>query len=93
MTEFPKEKKNVEKDESSSFELILFNDDHHHFDFVIDKLKQHCNHSSEQAEQSALIAHHNGECSVLLGSEGKILLAEKKLAKDGLLVDSRKVLA
>ena len=77
----------------SPFELILFNDDFHQFDFVIEKLKQHCGHSPEQAEQSALIAHHKGECSILLGSEERIDQVRKKLEFEGLIVDSRKVLA
>ena len=92
MTEFPKEKKNIGKEHSSSFELILYNDDFHDFDFVIEKLKQHCGHTPEQAEQSALIAHHKGECSVLIGGQERIETAQKKLAFEGLIVDSREVL-
>lgn len=91
MTEFPKEKRNIRKQELASFELILFNDDFHHFDFVMEKLKQHCGHTPEQAEQSALIAHHKGECSVLLGSEERIETIKKKLGFEGLIVDARKV--
>ncbi len=91
MTEYPKEIKQFLNEEGSSFELILFNDDFHDFDFVIDKLKLHCGHTEEQAEQSALIAHHNGEASVLLGGEDRIQKIRNKLAHEGLLVDSRKV--
>ena len=91
MTELPKEIKKYLNEKGGPFELILFNDDFHDFDFVIEKLKFHCNHTPEQAEQSALIAHHRGECSVLLGGEDRIEKIKKKLAFEGLIVDSRKV--
>ena len=91
MTELPNEIKKYLNEEGESFELILFNDDIHDFDFVIEKLKLHCGHTPEQAEQSALITHHKGECSVLLGGEDRIEKAKKKLAHEGLIVDSRKV--
>lgn len=93
MTEFPKQHRNRQRENSPSFELILFNDDFHNFDFIIEKLKQHCNHTAEQAEQSALIAHHKGECSILTGNTERINTARKKLEFEGLIVDSREVLA
>jgi len=91
MTELPKEIKRILNEEGSSFELILFNDDFHHFDFVIEKLKLHCGHTPEQAEQCAFIAHHKGESGVLIGGEVRIEKVKKKLAFEGLIVDSRKV--
>jgi len=91
MTELPKEIKKMLSEEGDSFELILFNDDFHQFDFVIDKLKQHCGHSPEQAEQCAFIAHHKGESSILMGGENRIEKIKNKLALEGLIVDSRKV--
>lgn len=92
MTPLPKEHRDSFSEESGSFELILFNDDYHHFDFVIEKLKQHCAHTPEQAEQSALITHHNGECSILIGTEERITKVRKKLEFEGLIVDARKVM-
>lgn len=53
-------------------DLILFNDDIHTFDFVIKALMHICNHSSEQAEQSAYIIHNNGKCTVKHGEVSKI---------------------
>ena len=93
MTDFPQKERRYYGKEASPFELILFNDEYHDFDFVIEKLKQHCGHTDEQAEQCAVIAHHNGECSVLLGSEELVDKAYRKLAFEGLIVDSRKVTA
>jgi ATP-dependent Clp protease adaptor protein ClpS len=53
-------------------ELVLFNDDVHTFDFVIDALVKVCKHTSEQAEQSAYIVHFNGQCSVKIGPLDKL---------------------
>jgi ATP-dependent Clp protease adaptor protein ClpS len=53
-------------------DLVLFNDDYHTFDFVIDALINVCDHSAEQAEQSAYIVHFNGKCTVKNGSEKKL---------------------
>ncbi len=91
MTELPKEIKRLLNKDGESFELILFNDDFHDFDFVMEKLQQHCDHTPEQAEQCALLAHHKGESSVLIGSEKRVEEIKKKLAVEGLIVDSRKV--
>ena len=49
-------------------ELILFNDDHNTFDFVIESLVEVCGHDWCQAEQCATVAHHNGKCGVKSGS-------------------------
>ena len=48
-------------------ELILFNDDVNTFEFVIETLVEVCRHEPEQAEQCAMIAHHNGKCMVKTG--------------------------
>jgi len=49
-------------------ELILFNDDHNTFDYVIETLMEVCDHDAIQAEQCALIAHFNGKCGVKTGT-------------------------
>jgi ATP-dependent Clp protease adaptor protein ClpS len=49
-------------------DLILYNDDVNSFDFVIESLVEVCDHSVEQAEQCALIAHYNGRCAVKSGT-------------------------
>lgn len=45
-------------------ELILHNDDYNSFDHIVIALMKICKHSSEQAQQCALIAHHNSKCSI-----------------------------
>ena len=49
-------------------EIILYNDDVNTFDHVIDTLIAVCSHTSEQAEQCALLVHYKGKCTVKTGS-------------------------
>ncbi|MGC8865830.1 MAG: ATP-dependent Clp protease adaptor ClpS [Bacteroidales bacterium] len=49
-------------------ELILFNDEVNTFEHVIQCLVEVCRHTTEQAEQCALIAHFKGKCPVKSGS-------------------------
>ncbi|MEA3505451.1 MAG: ATP-dependent Clp protease adaptor ClpS [Bacteroidota bacterium] len=49
-------------------ELILHNDDVNNFDYVIEVLVDICNHTQEQAEQCAFIAHFKGKCDVKKGT-------------------------
>lgn len=51
----------------SEKEIVLFNDDMNTFDHVIDTLIHACDHSSEQAEQCAIIVHYKGKCTVKTG--------------------------
>ena len=53
-------------------QLIVWNDDVNTFDWVIDTLVQICGHSTEQAEQCALIIHHKGKYSVKKDSYEKL---------------------
>ncbi len=58
------------KDEN---EIVIFNDDHNTFDFVIDSLVKVCSHSLIQAEQCTHIIHFNGKCGVKRGDIEKLL--------------------
>jgi len=48
--------------------LVVWNDDVNTFDWVITSLIDICGHETIQAEQCALIIHHNGKCGVKKGS-------------------------
>lgn len=50
------------------YQLILYNDAVHTFDFVIDTLMVVCGHSYHQAAQCALMTHHKGKCGVREGA-------------------------
>jgi ATP-dependent Clp protease adaptor protein ClpS len=58
--------------------LIVHNDDHNTFDWVIASLIQVCGHHQEQAEQCTYIIHFNGKCQVSHGPED--MLQKKYLA-------------
>lgn len=49
-------------------EIVLYNDDVNTFDHVIDTLIAVCSHTSEQAEQCAILVHYKGKCTVKTGS-------------------------
>ncbi len=60
--------------------LIVYNDDHNTFDWVIQCFMEILNHTSEQAEQLALIIHFKGKATVKTGS-----FKELKPKKDALV--------
>ncbi len=47
--------------------LIIWNDEVNTFDWVIESLVDICHHSYEQAEQAALLIHHQGKYAVKKG--------------------------
>lgn len=53
--------------EVNQHEIILYNDDVHTFDFVIDSLIDVCDHTLEQAEQCTILVHYKGKCAVKTG--------------------------
>ena len=58
----------VEEHVGINNEIVLYNDDVNTFDHVIDTLIHVCQHSSEQAEQCAILVHYKGKCTVKTGS-------------------------
>lgn len=48
--------------------LIIWNDEVNTFDWVIESLIDICSHSQEQAEQCALLIHHQGKYAVKKGN-------------------------
>lgn len=62
----------LEQEVQREQELILFNDDYHSFDFVIDSLVTVCRHNILQAEQCTYIVHYKGKCSVKKGQKEKL---------------------
>jgi ATP-dependent Clp protease adaptor protein ClpS len=53
-------------------EIVLYNDDVNTFDHVIDTLIRVCKHTSEQAEQCAILVHYKGQCTVKTGELPKL---------------------
>jgi ATP-dependent Clp protease adaptor protein ClpS len=54
-------------EDTKTHKLVLYNDDHHDFLYVIACLIRFCKHEPLQAEQCALIADSTGKCSVKSG--------------------------
>ena len=75
------EMEDVDLLEALNFEstLVIFNDDHNTFDWVIECLMEVLSHTSEQAEQNAMLIHFKGKAAVKSGS-----LEELKPYKDAL---------
>ena len=69
-----------EIDEGSLSELIVYNDDHNTFDWVIQCFVEILNHTSQQAEQLAMLIHFKGKATVKTASR-----EELKPAKDALI--------
>ena len=55
-------------DNGDTSELIVHNDDHNTFDWVIQCFMEICNHSQEQSEQLSLIVHFKGKATVKTAS-------------------------
>lgn len=66
--------------------LVLFNDDHNTFDYVIKSLIEVCRHETEQAEQCALITHLKGKCTVNEGVWHELKPQHDQLSLRGLSV-------
>lgn len=47
--------------------LIVYNDDHNTFDWVIQCFIEICNHTFEQSEQLSLMIHYKGKATVKTG--------------------------
>ena len=59
-----KEKIESKKYASTSYSLVLYNDDVNTFETVINAIIKICKHSTIQAEQCTWIVHFNGKCVV-----------------------------
>jgi len=77
----------VDTFEDSGYNLLIYNDDIHTFDYVIKALVDICRHTEEQAEQSAILIHYHGSCVVKQGSYSELLpmhsaLLDKELTSE-----------
>lgn len=70
--------------EVNRHEIVLFDDDIHTFDFVIDSLIDVCDHTLEQAEQCTILVHYKGKCSVKSGEYKELKSRCSKLLQLGL---------
>lgn len=76
----------INENRDKKFSLILYNDDIHDFDFVIDSLIDVCDHDSVQAEQCTFIVHYCGQCDIKIGKYNQLKNMHDQLIKKGLTV-------
>jgi ATP-dependent Clp protease adaptor protein ClpS len=68
----------------SNRDLILYNDETHSFDFVIQTLIDVCDLESLQAEQCTYIAHYKGKCAIKSGNLTELKPKYEELTRRGL---------
>lgn len=78
------ESTDVVEQEVNQQEIILFNDDIHTFDYVIDSLISVCEHTLQQAEQCTYLVHFKGKCAVKTGEFNELKTKCSKLLELGL---------
>lgn len=69
---------------TGKYDLVLYNDDVHTFNFVIETLMDVCNHEYLQAVQCTYIVHNNGKCGVLRGTFAELKPKCEALIEKGL---------
>ncbi len=74
----------VAEKEVPKHEIILFNDDIHTFDYVIESLIEICEHTPEQAEQCTFLVHYKGKCAVKTGEYEELKPQCTRLLQRGL---------
>ncbi|HEY5510163.1 MAG TPA: ATP-dependent Clp protease adaptor ClpS [Prolixibacteraceae bacterium] len=81
--------KSVSKKEKSSVGtgnenfLVLYNDDYHTFNYVIDALMEVCNMERVQAIQCTYLVHYKQKCEIKKGAKKDLLPMRRALsAKD-----------
>ncbi len=79
-----KEEVEILEQEVNQHEIVLFNDDIHTFDYVIDSLIEVCEHTLVQAEQCTYLVHYKGKCAVKTGEYEELKLRCTKLLDLGL---------
>lgn len=63
--------------------LVLYNDDYHTFNYVIDALMEVCNMERVQAIQCTYLVHYKQKCEVKKGAKKELLPMRRALsAKD-----------
>ena len=79
-----KEEVDVLELRANEHQIVLFNDDIHSFDYVIDSLIDVCEHTIEQAEQCTYLVHFKGKCTVKTGELKELKPRCSKLLELGL---------
>ena len=71
-------------DNTSSYQLVVWNDEVNSFDWVIESLIDVCGHTKEQAEQCAMIIHFKGQYAVKDGHYDGLKPLREAIAERGI---------
>lgn len=74
----------VEEDTGTPSQLIVYNDDHNTFDWVIQCFVEVLGHAHAQSEQLALMIHTKGKAAVKNGPKNKLKPQKDALGERGL---------
>jgi ATP-dependent Clp protease adaptor protein ClpS len=76
----------VEEDVTSGnlSQLIVYNDDHNTFDWVIQCFMEVCHHTQEQSEQLSMLVHFKGKATVKTGPMSVVKPMKDALVERGL---------
>ena len=77
------EKELIESEKS----IVVYNDDFHTFDYVIETLIKVCQHDLIQAEQCTYLIHYTGRCIVKRGNYQKLEPLCSALLEKGLTAE------
>ena len=77
----------VSIDDLFNSKLVVYNDDHNSFEWVIECLTKYCGHDTIQAEQCATLVHYTVKCAIKQGPINKLkpiceVLLEKGLSAE-----------
>ena len=72
---------------TKTYSIVLFNDDHNSFPYVIKSLQEVCDHTAEQAEQCAWIVHYKGKYSIKSGERDDMMTRCIALVDRGLVAE------
>ena len=78
---------NILENVTQEWKIVLINDAHNSFDYVIECLIKYCGHSSIQSEQCAQITHNNGVCEIKKGPYEVLDPIHKALLDAGLMAE------
>ncbi len=71
-------------DTTSSYQLIVWNDEVNSFEWVIETLMDICGHTTEQAEQCAMIIHFKGKYAVKDGNYDSLKPLKEAITERGI---------
>lgn len=77
----------LSSNDGKDYSLILYNDDVHDFNYVINSLIEICKHEPLQAEQCTYLVHYTGKCQVKVGKFDQLRIIKEKMLNKGLTVE------